>query len=205
MTTILGIDTASSSFALALAVDGAILAAVEQDAARDHSKMLLPAINGLLCGHSARLDGIAVVKGPGSYAGLRVGIATAEGLALAHGVPLRGIGTLPAVAAAAGLPEVTAIHPAGRGEFAAQPFSNGEPVGPMSARRAEDLAGPTLAGEGAGSLGGIEIGPLARCRAALLALLPSFADGPSESVDAVYLREPNITLPRRSGSALPAS
>lgn len=204
MTTILGIDTASSSFALALAVDGAIVAAVEQDAARDHSKMLLPAIDDLLRAHNAQIDGIAVVKGPGSYAGLRVGIATAAGLALAHGVRLRGIGTLPAVAAAAGLPRVTAIHPAGRGEFAAQLFSNGEPAGPMTACRAEDLAAPALAGEGAGPLGGFEVGPLARCRAALLALLPSIADGPSESVDAVYLREPNITLPRRSGSALPA-
>ncbi|MCE7928436.1 MAG: tRNA (adenosine(37)-N6)-threonylcarbamoyltransferase complex dimerization subunit type 1 TsaB [Chloroflexi bacterium CFX7] len=201
MTTVLCIDTASGPFALALAVDGQVVATSVQDAPRDHSKALLPAIKELLHGRPS-LDGIAVVKGPGSYAGLRVGIATAEGLALAHGIPLRGIATLLAVKAASGLDDVTAIHPAGRGEFAAQTFTNGEQVGPAEALKAGDLAGLHLAGEGAGALGGMEIGPAERCRAALAGLLPAFAEGSSESIDAVYLREPNITLPRRSGQPL---
>ncbi|NUQ55448.1 MAG: tRNA (adenosine(37)-N6)-threonylcarbamoyltransferase complex dimerization subunit type 1 TsaB, partial [Dehalococcoidia bacterium] len=154
MTTVLCIDTASGPFALALAVDGQVVATSVQDAPRDHSKALLPAIKELLHGRPS-LDGIAVVKGPGSYAGLRVGIATAEGLALAHGIPLRGIATLLAVKAASGLDDVTAIHPAGRGEFAAQTFTNGEQVGPAEALKAGDLAGLHLAGEGAGALGGM--------------------------------------------------
>lgn len=203
MTTVLCIDTASGPFALALAVDGAIVATSAHHAPQDHSKALLPAIDAMIRSHP-RLDGIAVVKGPGSYAGLRVGIATAEGLALARGIPLRGIGTLAAVRAASGLADVTAVHPAGRGEFAAQPFANGEPSAPMAALKGDDLAGRPLAGEGAGALGGIEIGPGERCQAALLELLPAFAEGSTESVEAVYLREPKITLPRRSGKPLPA-
>jgi len=202
VTSIIGIDTASPMIALALAVDGKIAISIAEDAAQDHSKVLLARIDRLLGTRRGDLAGIAVVKGPGNYAGLRVGIATAQGLAIACGVPLRGIGTLEAAALASGLNEVTAIHPAGRGEYSAQLFREGQATGPLGAARADALTGRTLAGEGAGALGGMEIGPEKRCRAALLALLPLFASGTGESVDAVYLREPNITLPRQPNPAL---
>ena len=202
MTTILCIDTASPAIALAVAVDGEIVTSVAADAAQDHSKVLLALIDRVLGARRADLAGIAVVKGPGNYAGLRVGIATAQGLALTLGVSLRGMGTLEAVALASGLDEVTAIHPAGRGEFAAQRFRDGGAAGPIGAAKAETLAGLVLAGEGAGAMGGFEVGPENRCRVALLALLPQFAGQPGESVDAVYLREPNITLARQPDPAL---
>ncbi|WBL35272.1 hypothetical protein O0235_10805 [Tepidiforma flava] len=67
-------------------------------------------IEALLGGE--RPAGIIVVTGPGSYAGLRVGIATAQGLSLATGAPLYGVRTFEAVALAAGAAAVTAIHPA---------------------------------------------------------------------------------------------
>ncbi len=202
MTTVLGIDTASATIALALAVDGEVASEFAEDVAEDHTRTLLAQMDRMLGGWRRALAGIAVVKGPGNYAGLRVGIATAQGLAMACGAPLRGIGTLEAVALASGLGEVTAIHPAGRGEVAARLFHRGQAAGPLRAAQADDLAGLSLAGEGAGSLGGKEVGPAERCRAALLALLPLFASQTGESVEAMYLREPTITLSRRPNPAL---
>lgn len=198
MSTILAIDTASNEIALAVAVDGAVVSSMTVDGAQDHSRLLLPSIEAILGSRRSDLAGIAVVRGPGSYAGLRVGIATAQGLALAAGIPVRGISTLEAVAAAGNLPPFTAIHPAGRGEFAAQDFVDGSAAGAIRAVRPEALAGQALAGEGAGALGGMEVGPEARVRTALTALLPAFeAAAAHESIDALYLREPNITVPRR--------
>lgn len=193
MSTVLGIDTASPRFAVALAVDGVVTAAFEHDTEQDHTRALLVAIDRLTGGGA--LDGIVVVRGPGSYAGLRVGIATAEGLALARGVPVAGVGTLEAVARIAG-GELMAIQPAGRGEFAAQHYRDGEPAGALVAVRPEDLGDGPVAGEGAGALGGREVSPLERVRAALLIGLTRIDATGDGRVDAIYLREPNITRPR---------
>lgn len=195
MSTVLGIDTASPRFAVALAVDGIVTVAFEHDTEQDHTRALLVAIDRLLEGRPAALDGIVVVRGPGSYAGLRVGIATAEGLAIARGVPVAGVGTLEAVARVAG-GDVTAVQPAGRGEFAAQQYRDGEPAGTLVAVRPGNLGDGPIAGEGAGALGGRDVSPLERVRAALQLGLPRLAAADDGGVDAIYLREPNITRPR---------
>ena len=193
--TTLAIDTASATVALALREDEGTVRSVAIEAGREHSRVLLPAIEGLLEGGLARLTEIVVVVGPGSYAGLRVGIATARALALARGVPVQGVGTLEAVAAAVESDgEVLAIQPAGRGTFAAQAFRARKAVGELLAARAEELVGRTIAGEGAAELGGEEVGVETRCRAALALGAGRVAVDP---VDAVYLGEPTITLPRR--------
>lgn len=193
--TVLCIDTASAAFALALAVDGRVERSLQRDSNQDHSRLLLSAIDEITGGDLA-LDGIVVVRGPGSYAGLRVGIATAEGLALARRVPLTGIGTLEAVAKATRRREGIAIHPAGRGEWAMQPFMEGVLTGTMAAVSEDDVAGAVF-GEGAAALGGADITPEARCRAALELGLQLLADGAQRGVDAIYLREPHITRPTR--------
>ena len=166
----------------------------------DHSRLLLPAIASLLGERRESLTGIAVVRGPGNYAGLRVGIATAKGLAIAHAVPIRGISTMEAVARALDHPTitVTVIHPAGRNEFAVQEFRGVDASGPLSALPADQLSGSSLAGQGAEALGGTDVSPEQRVRAALRALIEAFgSSGEADPVDAIYLREPNITVPRR--------
>ena len=199
MSTILCIDTASETFALAVDRDGELESSVSA-AGHDHSRLLLPAIRDLLKGE--RPDAIVVIIGPGAYAGVRVGIATAEGLAVSLGVPIYGIGTLEAAACAFGAGEVSIIHPAGRGEFAMQPFSAGKPTGTPRVAKPEELAGLTLAGEGAGELGGREIGPRERCEAALRDRAPKIRAGSLEQgAEAFYLCEPNITLSRRQQAA----
>ncbi|MDZ7641720.1 MAG: tRNA (adenosine(37)-N6)-threonylcarbamoyltransferase complex dimerization subunit type 1 TsaB [Desulfurivibrio sp.] len=69
---------------------------------RTHSRRLLSAIEGLLAACEIdwpQLDGIAVALGPGSFTGLRIGLSSVKGLALATGKPLLGIGSLDALAA----------------------------------------------------------------------------------------------------------
>jgi tRNA threonylcarbamoyladenosine biosynthesis protein TsaB len=199
VSTILCIDTASDRFALALDRDG-FVTSLEAEAARDHSKLLLPAIASLL-GDERMLEAILVVTGPGAYAGIRVGIATAEGLALAHEAETYGIGTLEAVALArrdeGELGALATIHPAGRGEFAFQQFEAGAPAGAVGIAMPDRLEA-TSRGEGAGRYGGIEVTPLERAQAALRDRAPRIRSGElAAGVDAFYLREPNITVSRR--------
>lgn len=199
MSTILCIDTASDAFALAVDRDGE-MASFETDAGRDHSRLLLPSIRELL--GADRPDALLVTIGPGAYAGVRVGIATAEGLAIALGAPLYAISTLEAAALAAGQSNATVIHPAGRGEFAVQTFRGATPTNRPQLGGPEALAGQKLVGEGAGELGGREVGPRERCEAALRDRAPKIRAGSLEpGAEAFYLREPNITISRRQPAA----
>jgi tRNA threonylcarbamoyladenosine biosynthesis protein TsaB len=197
VTRLLAIDTASPRFALAVGSGADDVRSLARDAGQDHSQLLLACLDELLEGQRTAVAGIVVIQGPGSYAGLRVGLATARGLALALGIPVLGVPTLEAVARSVALDEVTAIHPAGRGEFAAQRFRGGAPAEPLEAVRASDLEGTAIAGEGAGALGGTEVEPRARCRTALWLGLARLATASPELPEAVYLREPSITRPRR--------
>ncbi len=103
---LLGVDTATTVGSLALARGGEVLGAktIVEDAARrsaEHSAELGPALDSLLerCGVSLNdLTGIGVGLGPGSYTGLRVGIAFAKGLEFGLGVPLVGVPSFEAIA-----------------------------------------------------------------------------------------------------------
>ena len=82
---ILAFDTASSSGAVAIMKDGAIIAHTQLNIGLTHSEQLLPAVDDLmqLTGMKmAQFDAIAITAGPGSFTGLRIGFSTAKGMAL---------------------------------------------------------------------------------------------------------------------------
>jgi tRNA threonylcarbamoyladenosine biosynthesis protein TsaB len=109
---ILAFDTATEVATSALVDDGEVLG---ERASR--AVTLLEDVDALLRQAGARtgdLQGLAVGTGPGSFTGLRVGLATARGLALSLGLPVAGVSTLDALAA--GAPGALPVIDARRGE-----------------------------------------------------------------------------------------
>jgi tRNA threonylcarbamoyladenosine biosynthesis protein TsaB len=124
---ILSVETATLAGSVALARGEQVLAVSTGNAGISHSNTLLNDIDVLLGGAHVALaetDLFAVAIGPGSFTGLRIGIATVKALAETLDRPCAGIPTLEAIALAAGESERSvALLPAGRGEVFAQLFS----------------------------------------------------------------------------------
>jgi tRNA threonylcarbamoyladenosine biosynthesis protein TsaB len=97
MAIILHIDTAVESASVCLAEDKEITGFESNSIQKEHSSWLHPAIDRLFKSAGRKLsnaDAVAVTIGPGSYTGLRVGMAAAKGLCFSLGLPLIGINTL---------------------------------------------------------------------------------------------------------------
>ena len=106
---ILAIDTASSVSSVAVASEGKLQAEVTVEAGRTHSETLLSHIEGALSFagvERSALTGVAVSIGPGSFTGLRIGLATAKAIAYGLGIPLVGVSTLAALALAVPVSDV---------------------------------------------------------------------------------------------------
>ena len=125
--TILSIETATRSGSLALTRGESVLVVRRGDVSISHSTNLLEQIKDALDEASMSLgeiDALAVASGPGSFTGLRIGLATVKSFAATLGIPCVGIPTLHAVACSAGESHCTiAMLPAGRGEVYAQKLS----------------------------------------------------------------------------------
>jgi tRNA threonylcarbamoyladenosine biosynthesis protein TsaB len=121
---VLALDTASDVAGVALFEDGALLGEVTWRTHQAHSRELLPSLDWLLARvgrQKQQIAGICVCLGPGSYAGMRVGISTAKALAFGLEASLVGVGRLAAEAlpiAEASGGRVVAIQAAGRAELA---------------------------------------------------------------------------------------
>jgi tRNA threonylcarbamoyladenosine biosynthesis protein TsaB len=123
--TVLGFDTATPSTAVALLEDGGALHEARDDVPigggrGHHAERVLELAAGLLAQAGlnwSEIDRVAVGLGPGGYTGLRIGIATARGLARAHGAELIGVGTLRALAQPVTGATALAVLDARRGEL----------------------------------------------------------------------------------------
>lgn len=155
---LLALDTATPACTAALFdPEGRLIAQVDQIMARGHAEQLMPLLDRVLDGRKA--SAILVGCGPGSFTGLRVGIAAAHGLAIGWNVPLAGMSTLALIAA--GVPgdgPVAVALTGGHGELFVQQFARGpllpenEIVSLTPAAAAAVIDAPVVAGSGAAAL-----------------------------------------------------
>jgi tRNA threonylcarbamoyladenosine biosynthesis protein TsaB len=183
--TILAFDTATSTASCALVQDGVLLGErLTQARSVLAAAELLLREAGL---EPSALDALVVGTGPGSFTSIRIGLATARGLALALDLPAAGASTLHAFAG--GDPVIDAR----RGEV----FS----TGPALARPEDlDVAGRTLVGDGAVryrdlfTANGAKVPPAddpAHQPAAHLLVAYADAFGPAAELEPLYLRDPD--------------
>jgi tRNA threonylcarbamoyladenosine biosynthesis protein TsaB len=146
---VLALDTTTRAGSCALARDGRVLREEASDAERGHAERLPGDLAALLEHEGIQLrdvDVFAVATGPGSFTGLRIGIATMQGLAMAMGKPLIGVSTLDALAVLGGStkqdpPDVRIATwvDAWRGEVYAALYDNGRPRDEPTVSRPEPL------------------------------------------------------------------
>jgi tRNA threonylcarbamoyladenosine biosynthesis protein TsaB len=122
----LAFDTGSPHLCVALLDGTKLLAEHEEPVDRRHAERLLPVIDAVLAeaGVAKRaIDRIVVGTGPGGFTSVRVGVATAKGLALALGVPVHGVGTMHAIARGVDVSgDVAVLSDARRGEVFASVY-----------------------------------------------------------------------------------
>jgi tRNA threonylcarbamoyl adenosine modification protein YeaZ len=143
---LLAIDSATAACSAALIEGGELLEERFELVGRGHAERLLPMIEELLAGR--RPSAILVDCGPGSFTGVRVGLAAAHGLAIGWGTPLLGFSSMAAVAAATGAGAV-ALH-GGHGQLFVQSFA-GDPL------RATDALQSLLPEEAAAAIGAARV------------------------------------------------
>lgn len=154
---LLAIDTATRLASVALYDDTGIWAEESWRSRNNHSVEVMPTIAAMLSrqglGHGD-LTAVAVVQGPGSFTGLRIGMSLAKGLCMALNLPIIAVPTLQVTAYTAGDPgtPVLAVLEAGRGRICVAsfqyqdevPVQQGETELHESARWIPDLSAPVL-------------------------------------------------------------
>ena len=197
------IDCATEACSVALLEDGALLGGEFRVLGRGHAEQLVPMIAALP--GKGKAQRIAVSVGPGSFTGVRVGLAAARALAFAWGAELLGYPTLDLVAAMArnrrGDQLVTAAMTGGHGEWFVQTFAaDGTALGPLAS-----LTPPAAAEHAAALVAGSQAEALVGLRGSgeALALLPDareFALLPPAILRSqptpLYGRAPDAKLPQ---------
>jgi tRNA threonylcarbamoyladenosine biosynthesis protein TsaB len=154
---LLGIDTATRMASLALHDGAQVRVELSWETANHHTIELVPRIAGMLAQIDADVEqvaGVAVALGPGSFTGVRVGVATAKGLCLARALPIYGVHTLDILvqAQAPTLDALVALIRAGRGRWCAARYRwdgqawrmEGEPWLATLQTLSDDWDGPAL-------------------------------------------------------------
>ena len=204
---ILAIDTCLFACSAAVVQDGAVLAGRVEPRSRGHQERLAPLVAEVMAEAGGvgfdQLDRIAVTVGPGSFTGLRVGLAFAKGLSAALAIPAVGVGSLEALAQPH-KGRVFAVLDAKRGQVYLQAFADGAAVSApdalpieTAAARVAELAPDILVGTGAALLA--QMRPSAQAiavdhadPAAIAALGASRSPVPPRPL---YLRAPDAKLP----------
>lgn len=219
----LAFDTSAGVCAVAVSIDDAIAAQQVVPMARGHTEALIPLLQDVVGEAGLAFEGldlIGVTVGPGAFTGIRIGLATARGLALAAAVPVAGVTSL--LALAASLPAATrgdrhvlALIDTKRGDVYAQLFAPdmsavappavaaaGDLAAILGARAAvvvgdasDDLVAPLLTGRDVSRSDVRTIDPGALARLAV----EHWTDRRALPPDPIYLRPPEAKLPTRRG------
>ncbi|MHA6721851.1 tRNA (adenosine(37)-N6)-threonylcarbamoyltransferase complex dimerization subunit type 1 TsaB [Sphingomonas sp. RS2018] len=136
------ISTATAACSVALIENDQIVASAHDVVGRGHAERLVPMIADLPDG--GRASRILVDCGPGSFTGVRVGLAAAIGLGIGWGVPVAGFSSLSLIAAAAldehpGLDGCAVVIEGGHGELFVQNFEAGLSPGPLVSLKPADV------------------------------------------------------------------
>ena len=219
---LLAIDSSGSGCSAAVWRDGALVAVRRLALSHGHAAALLPLVRAAMADAAGAglgweaLAAVAVTVGPGSFTGIRVGLAAARGLGLARGIPVLGLTSFEVIAAgvpdtARGAGALAVVIDSGRASRFVQAFDGAlAPLGPPAAIELDRLAGalppppcliaaagplPAAATGGRPVLGTApDAAGVARLAAARRAAGARFL-APS----ALYLRAPDATLPRAGG------
>lgn len=224
---ILAFDTAGNGCSVCLWDDGQVLAKETMSMAHGQAERLIPMIDSVQQRAGVAwdaLDRLAVTVGPGSFTGLRVGLATAQGLTLAVGVPVIGITTLEAYAARAAADGVQGpllvVVDARRDDLYLQAFIPSEDglqaVAPPTAAPVCEVAGllhgwgltaVTAIGDAAdlvadvtGVQACVQQGMVCAATVAALAAGRTAQDAPAIPL---YIRPPDAALPKDGGQVRP--
>jgi tRNA threonylcarbamoyladenosine biosynthesis protein TsaB len=230
---VVGVDTATDRAVVGATADGEVVREVSIDPDADgrprHSAVLLAEIERAVeaAGGWPRIDRIAVGIGPGSFTGLRIGIATARALAQARDLPLAPVGSLAALArgiseAGAGDGLALPVFDARRSEAFSALFDDGDELWPPFvappeelAERVRDLDQPPLAaGDGALRFAaeleaaGATVAPpessIHRVAARhVCALGEVAAEAPTDQIQPLYLRPPDAKRWRERDRGVP--
>lgn len=139
---ILGIETSTRAAGVALISDEKILAEISQESKLYHSENLLPQIEEVLrIANVEKVDAVAVSIGPGSFTGLRIGLAAAKALSYAWQIKIIGVPTLHTIAAH--FPKSSAmilpLIDAQKNSAYVQPFKNLQPVEEITVRSIAEI------------------------------------------------------------------
>src|SRR5512132_1634264 len=127
---ILAADTSLPILSVALVREGGLVGALAMEGKGSRNEKLLPAIDWLLSETSTErsaIDLLAVTRGPGSFTGVRIGLATIQGMALALDRPVCAMSTHEAIASDQ---TITIADDAGRGEFYVSRYEQGREIEP---------------------------------------------------------------------------
>jgi tRNA threonylcarbamoyladenosine biosynthesis protein TsaB len=220
------IDTSTVLGSVALFDDGVLVAEDTRRVSNAHGESLLPMVSALFASAGWTAADVArwgVGLGPGSFTGIRIAVATAKGIAIATGAELVGVTSLDAIDHALGTPveTVVSVIGAGKGEVFVQARRGDSRVlppthlraGDVAARLSEIVAGSRVlvAGEGASGIDwsalGVEVElvlapphdlPHASSIGRIALTRPA---GDADALEPVYVRPPEITMPKGRGGA----
>jgi len=211
VSTILAIETSTPDAGLAVynSANGEVVWQKEFTSDRAHNAAIFAPLDEALA--TFEIDMVVVGTGPGSYSGVRVGIAVANGVSLARGVPCFGMSSLAALPTADGVEDYWVIGDARRGEHFIIEVHERKLQGEAEMMMADDVV-LSLQNGGEGLrvytteesvVGRFEKAELLRPEAGVLARLAARLDDAQlddltkTALEPMYLRAPHITMPKR--------